>query len=234
MGFLKILIKWGCFCFIMIEIGIDDAGRGPVIGPMILAGCAVRGEALDELKKIGAKDSKLLSQKKREEIEKKIINIADSYIVLKVYPDQITSLNEAGVRLNEVEGIEVANIINKLTEKGGRYKIIIDCPSVNLSAWKDYVTNKAGCLDGAELLVEHKADYNHISVACASILAKCEREREMDKLRAIYPDIGSGYPSDPKTKEFIKKNAIKLKDKNIFRKTWSTYKNAVEGIGFDK
>jgi ribonuclease HII len=82
--------------------------------------------------------------------------------------------------------------------------------------------------DNLNVSSEHKADFNHISVGCASILAKCERERQMKKLNEEYPGIGSGYPGDPKTKAFLKKYAKKHADKNIFRKTWATYKKATD------
>ena len=71
---------------------------------------------------------------------------------------------------------------------------------------------------------EHKADLNHLVVSAASILAKVKREEEVKKLREKFGDFGSGYPSDPKTKAFLKSHGQKFKDSGLFRKTWATWK----------
>ena len=81
-------------------------------------------------------------------------------------------------------------------------------------------------LSNLEISCEHKADRNHIAVSAASILAKEEREREMDILRGKYDGIGSGYSSDENTRKFLEKNLKKLEHKGIFRKTWKTWKKA--------
>lgn len=211
-----------------LKFGIDDAGRGPVIGPMILAGCIIHSKDEAELKQLGAKDSKLLTQKKREELEKKIKEIAHSYSVIVTTPETIYDTNIAGIKLNELEALECAKIINELNKSEEKLEVVLDCPSPNLVAWGNYLKGHIKKLDNLEISCEHKADFNHISVACASILAKCERERQMDKLKLEYPGIGSGYPADPKTKTFLAKYAIKYADRGIFRKTWATYKKAVE------
>ena len=90
---------------------------------------------------------------------------------------------------------------------------------------------KISNLSNLEIVCEHKADQNHVSVSAASILAKCVREREMEKLKQIYgEEIGTGYPSDPLTCKFLEKNALKHKDSGIFRKTWSSWRNACNNI----
>ena len=77
-------------------------------------------------------------------------------------------------------------------------------------------------------MCEHKADKNHISVSAASILAKSIREKEMLKLKEKFgKEIGSGYTSDPLTSKFLKRNIKKYNKSGIFRKTWSTWKNAL-------
>ena len=78
-----------------------------------------------------------------------------------------------------------------------------------------------------EIHCEHKADFNHPSVSAASILAKVTREEEVAKIKkeySKYGDIGSGYPGDPKTKEFLKQHGRELENSGIFRKTWATWK----------
>ncbi|MDA3836676.1 MAG: ribonuclease HII [Nanoarchaeota archaeon] len=216
----------------MVELlfGIDDAGRGPVIGPMILAGCIIDKKYEAELKEAGVKDSKLLTQKKREELETKIKEVAHSYSVKITMPDTITDTNLAGLKLNELEALECAKIINELNVIPDKMFVVLDCPSPNLEAWGNYLKIHVKKLDNLTISSEHKADFNHISAGCASILAKCERERQMDKLKDEYGEgIGSGYPGDPKTKAFLAKYAKKYADRNLFRKTWATYIRAVEG-----
>lgn len=213
---------------VKLNFGIDDAGRGPVIGPMIVAGCIISEEHEEELRSLGVKDSKLLSHKKRLELEEKIKSIAHSYSVKIVTPKIIEETNLGGLKLNELEASMAADIINEINTIEEELFTVLDCPSPNLDAWSNFLKSNLKRIDNLIISSEHKADFNHISVGCASILAKCERERQMEELRNEYPDIGSGYPGDPKTKEFLKKYAKKYSERGIFRRNWATYKNAVE------
>ena len=215
----------------MLKLGIDDAGRGPVIGPMVLAGCLIDEKAEKELRKLGVKDSKDLTQKRREFLEQKIKEIVKNFEITLIKPDKIDNSLEKGTNLNEVEAIMTAKIINKINNSKNKLKIIIDCPSVSILKWTDSLKIKIKQLSNLEISCEHKADQNHIVVSAASILAKCVREREMAKLRKEYGHgIGTGYPSDPLTCGFLEKNAIKFKDKNIFRKSWSSWKRARDSL----
>ncbi len=212
----------------MLKLGIDDAGRGPVIGPMVLAGCLIDETLESELKKLGVKDSKQLTQKRREFLAEKIRASAETFEVMLVFPDEILSYNQEGIKLNEVEGIVAAEIINRINKGFKEVKIVIDCPSPVTEKWREFVRSRIKNLQGIELACEHKADVNHVAVSAASILAKCAREIEMDKLKAKYgPEIGSGYCTDPLTMKFLEKNAERFKDDGIFRQTWSTWKDAV-------
>ncbi len=74
-------------------LGIDDAGRGPVIGPMVLAGCLVNDEMQKEFKKLGVKDSKQLTPKRRAFLADVIREKAEDFEVVIVYPDEIESNN---------------------------------------------------------------------------------------------------------------------------------------------
>ena len=78
-------------------------------------------------------------------------------------------------------------------------------------------------LSNLRIKCEHKADKNHVAVSAASILAKDAREKEVAKLKEKHGDIGSGYPSDPKTIDALKQW---IKNKNIpffVRKSWHTF-----------
>lgn len=206
-------------------LGIDDAGRGPLIGPMVLAGCLVDEKTEAEFRKMGVRDSKQLTPKRRESFEEKIKEKAKDYETVLISPEEIDSKNAEGIKLNELEAIACAKIINKLNKGDKKIKVIVDCPSTSICKWTDFLKTQIKDLSNLEIHCEHKADRNHVSVSAASILAKNERERELSKLKKKYGEgIGSGYPSDPKTKRFLAKNAKKHEDKGIFRKTWATWK----------
>lgn len=213
-------------------LGIDDAGRGPVIGPMVLAGCLITEDVQKDLKKLGVKDSKLLTPKRREFLAGKIKEIAETFEIALAHPNDIDKNLNTGTNLNILEAIKIAEIINKVNKGYHKIKVIVDCPSVSIEKWKDVLKAKIENLTNLEIVCEHKADKNHISVSAASVLAKSIREKEMNKLKEIYgEEIGSGYCSDPLTNKFLEKHAIKHKDSGIFRKTWITWKDAFNRIG---
>jgi len=208
-------------------LGIDDAGRGPVIGPMVLAGCLIDEKTEKALRKLGVKDSKQLTQKRREFLEKEIKERAETFEIVSLFPNEIERFNEKGIKLNEIEALMAAEIINKINKGYKKIRVVLDCPSPNKTKWRDFLIIKIKDLYNLEIVCEHKADKNHIAVAAASILAKCTREKEMSLLKAKYGDeIGSGYCSDSRTSNFILKNLKKYDHDGIFRKTWKTWKKA--------
>ncbi len=211
-------------------LGIDDAGRGPVIGPMILAGCLITEETEKEFRRLGVRDSKQLTKKRRAFLESVIKEKAEAFAIQTIPAVEIDGKNKDGINLNDVEAQMAAAIVNEINstlKESGKIKVVIDCPSTNRMKWRDTVRTGIENHSNLEILCEHKADRNHIAVSAASILAKEERERQMDILREKYgSSIGSGYSSDPKTAKFLKKNIKKLENKGIFRKTWKTWKKA--------
>jgi ribonuclease HII len=202
--------------------GIDEAGRGPVIGPLVSAGVLIEEKDEAKLKAIGVKDSKLLTPKQREILFKKITAVVKDYSIKVLEPYQIdAALNDPDSNLNWLEAKVMADIINELKPD----KVIVDCPSNNIKAFSNYLKNKLKAK--AEIIAEHKADLNHPVVSAASILAKVTRDKEIEKIKQkIKENIGSGYPADPITQEFLKKNYKKYP--KIFRKTWSTYQKLAE------
>jgi|TARA_B100002003_G_C14139673_1_gene548074 ribonuclease HII len=202
-------------------IGIDDAGRGPVIGPMILAGILIEEKEESIIKEWGAKDSKMLTPKKRGEIKEKISKKFKGHIEIST-PKEI----DESSNLNYLEAIKTAKIINKLTEDlNEKVNVIIDCPSVNIASWSNDVQKLIEKPEIVNLSCEHKADEIHPVVSGASILAKEKREDEIYRLKKeVGKDFGSGYPADPKTKEFIKDNFQDEKYKHIIRFSWNTVK----------
>lgn len=202
--------------------GIDEAGRGPVIGPLVMAGVVIDEKNIFKLEDIGVKDSKLLRINERNDLFDKVKKIVKSYeIVILTSKDVDDVLNSKDMNLNLLEGKTSAEIINKLKPD----KAILDCPSTNIKAYSNYV--KDLLKKDVELVVEHKADLNYVIVGAASILAKVTRDDEIEKIKKkINVNFGSGYPSDSRTQEFLKKNWNKYP--YIFRKTWASYKNVVK------
>jgi ribonuclease HII len=219
-------------------IGIDDAGRGPVLGPMCLAGIIIRKETEKELKDSGVADSKLLTPKKRESLIENIKQKSLGWKTFLVTPAEIDTGFGMGLNLNQVEAFAAGSIINELTaklsnEQKNNLKIILDCPSINTSKWKEqlleYVKEKSL---SKNILCEHKADFNYPVVSGASIIAKVTRDAEIEKIKQqIGIDFGSGYPSDPITIAFLKKHVHDFKKERIFRESWATWKEAALGSG---
>jgi len=211
----------------MLELGIDDAGRGPVIGPMVLAGCLIYEKTATKFKRWGVRDSKQLTPKRREFLVQKIKDEAETFEIVLTNPDEISTKQDSGTNLNMLEAEKAAKIINKINKGNKKIKVIVDCPSISIIKWRDLLMTKIKDLSNLEIVCEHKADKNHVSVSAASILAKSAREKEMDKLKEKYGDeIGSGYTSDSKTSKFLTKNVNNHKNSGIFRKNWSTWKKA--------
>jgi len=201
--------------------GIDEAGRGPAIGPLVMSGILIDEKDLDKLRNLKVRDSKLIAPRQREFLfnEIKKIIIKEKTIIVDNH-EVDDALNSEELNLNKLEAIKTAIIINYLKPD----KVTIDCPSVNIKSYVDYL--KTFLKYKPKIKAEHKADYKYVEASSASILAKVTRDREIEKLKKKYNvDFGSGYPSDPKTKEFLKNNYKKY---DFFRKTWAPYKRLTE------
>lgn len=212
----------------MLILGIDDAGRGPLIGPMVLAGVLMTKEQESKVKSLGATDSKLLSHPRRVSLSKQIVSNSISHYVVESSADEIDSSITFGTNLNTLEAKEAAEIINSLNSTNlhnEKITVIVDCPSVNTLAWKNTMMSFVNYKNNLDVKCEHKADFKYPVVSAASILAKVRREEAVSEIKKKYGDIGSGYPSDPATKEFLRSHGKELKDSGIFRKTWATWRN---------
>ncbi len=207
--------------------GVEEAGRGPVIGPLVVCGVLVDEKDEWRLKRIGVKDSKLLSAKKREELFPKILKIAKDYKILITPTQQIdAALVSEELNLNRLEAQKMAEAINALQPD----KSIIDCPSNNIPQFVTYLMTHLKDKEISKIVAEHKADARYLIVAAASILAKVTRDREIEKIKEkIGINFGSGYPADPRTVKFLKENWDKYP--SIFRKQWISYKKVVEANG---
>lgn len=208
----------------VIIAGTDEAGRGAVIGPMIVAGVSIPKEKEHLLKKFGVKDSKELTPRKREKLVEKIEKIAKDIIVIEVGPCKIDNYRKSGIGLNKLEVIKFAEIINFLEP----HIAYIDCPDTNKQRIENLLRKMVR--NETDLVVEHFADKKYPSVSAASIIAKVERDKRIKKLEKEYGKIGSGYPSDPITQEWLK-NWIRENKKfpECVRKTWITANNIERG-----
>jgi ribonuclease HII len=197
--------------------GIDEAGRGPVIGPMVMAGVVVEDDSA--LKNLGVKDSKLLSAEVREEMFDKVLESVHSHKYVVLSASEIDdALRSATLNLNLLEAKTSADILSFLRPS----KVILDCPSHDSIGYS--LSVKKGLDFDVEVVAEHKADMNYPVVSAASIIAKVVRDREIEKLKDKYGEIGSGYASDPVTQKFVVENWDKYP--GLFRETWETWKES--------
>lgn len=203
--------------------GIDEAGRGSLIGSLYLCGVLIDENKIDKLKKIGARDSKELTKEKREELEPKIKKIIKSFKIVKITPKEIDERSSVDVNLNQLEAIKMAEIINTLRPNIA----IIDCPSHNTNSFKNflnlYLEHKC------KLVVENYADETYVVVGAASILAKVERDREIEKIcKELNVRLNNGYPSDELAVE-LARNIEKVPDaKKYIRSSWYTFERIKE------
>lgn len=201
-------------------LGVDEAGRGAVIGPLVICGVLVDEKGEEALREIGVKDSKELSPKRREELAEEIEKIASDVVILFVPASKIDANRKRGINLNQIEAIKMAEIINMLEPE----KVIVDAPSHSSDKFKNYLISKLRNKE-VELVCENFADKNYPVVSAASILAKVERDRRIEELkRKVGFDFGVGYSHDDKTIKFLEKLAKMTRGKmtSYVRKTWDT------------
>ncbi|MEK9174712.1 MAG: ribonuclease HII [Patescibacteria group bacterium] len=200
-----------------LVLGIDEAGRGSVVGPLFLAGFLMAEEdhLVDRLNSLGVNDSKLLLPKKRDALAKEIKKIAHGYKIIKISP-----LNIDRYSINDLEIKFSARLINHFSPQ----RVYLDAP-VSGTGIKKYCRSVGlFCLNQNHKIVgANKMDSTNVLVAAASILAKSEREKHVKILKKKYGDFGSGYPSDPQTITWLswwRKN--KGDWPSIVRRKWNT------------
>ena len=203
--------------------GIDEAGRGPVIGPMVMTIAAIDEEDLDELEQHKITDSKAYTPKQRTLLLDTVTRLCEHETIILEPTDIDQALLTPGRNLNILEAETSAKLIDQLIGRLGAYtvkKVILDCPSTNPQAYLEEVKKRVK--HDVQLQAEHKADEKYRIVGAASIIAKTTRDQRIKQLKQRHHiDFGSGYPSDPKTASFIRQHHD---DYDFFRKTWNTYK----------
>jgi len=200
--------------------GIDDAGRGSMLGPLVIAGLSLDKKNLRKLSVIGVKDSKKLSPKLREYLYKKIIEIADNYYIAKIPPKSI----DASVKKHCLNGLE-AKYMAKVVSKLNPDTSYVDSCDVNPSRFGKKISLLS---NNNKIKSYHHADSRFVIVSAASILAKVTRDKAIAKLRKNH-NLGSGYPSDSVTVKFVTKY---YKTNHVMpsfvRKSWKPVQKIVE------
>ena len=202
----------------MLIAGVDDAGRGPVIGPLVIAGVMMKEEELSKLTQLGVKDSKLLSPHRREVLAEKIKEVARKYDVVKLSPAEVDDIVLNGKKLHKLNWLE-ARTMAKVIETLSPDRAYVDASDVLEERFKQHIME---CLSiKVDIVSKHKADRDYPIVSAASIVAKVERDKEIEQLKSVYGDFGSGYPSDPRTIRFLEKCLEKSGDYPDFvRRSW--------------
>jgi ribonuclease HII len=217
----------------MIIGGGDEAGRGAVIGPLVVSLVCVGKGKEKKLADIGVRDSKLLTRRKREFLFDEIKGICEEIKTYVIGNEEINQAMKNGISLNQLEAMRFAQLVDSLESDVSR--VYLDSPDVKPERFGVRVSlssNKpmrvvgakgSGRRGGISIIAEHKADSRYPVVSGASIIAKVTRDREMERIESASGiEIGSGYPSDNNTIEAIKANLSTRRLNPYIREYWKT------------
>jgi ribonuclease HII len=200
--------------------GVDEAGRGCVIGPLVVAGVLIEEGRNDELISLGVRDSKQLSPKRREALAVEIKSVVKKWAYFDLQPwaiDKVVEQAQKLRKLNYLEAMAMARVIRDLRPDIA----YVDPADVVAERYGEQIL---GVLPWKpEIVCEKKADVKYPVVSAASILAKVRRDRIVEGYREMYGDFGSGYPSDRRTVEFLESLFEETDDIPCYiRRSWST------------
>jgi ribonuclease HII len=220
----------------LLKVGIDEAGRGCVLGPLCIGIAAFPDTGMEiHFKNAGVKDSKKLSIRAINEL-RDFISFSSYSSVKEVSEKEIDDGNINELTLNSSMSLFRECVKDWCVEK---VELYLDCPTSNTSSYKKKVQKRLdfsgiGSAKSSEVIAENRADDKFIVVSAASIIAKHHREFVVglikNKYEDEYGDIGSGYPSDSRTvdflKSFYKKNKAFPKET---RMSWGTIDKVKNG-----
>jgi ribonuclease HII len=190
---------------------------------MVLACVSIDSKDHKKLKAIGVKDSKEISKEKREEIYKELEKIAKDIVVVKVSACKITSFKIRGINLDRIEAMKVADIISMINAD----KIYVDSIEQNSKKFEDMIRDFLSKDKNVELIVKNYLDESIPIVSAASIVAKVERDKDIEEIKKkVNYDFGVGYSHDERTRMFIEK-ILQTEDKapSYLRVHWGTVKD---------
>ena len=217
----------------MLISGIDDATKCPCIGSIFVAGVVADQKIIARWKKLGVKDSKLLTRKKRDELAQIIQETAHAVAIHEIEPHMIDNKQ---LNLNEWEMLIALRILHDLQEIAvPQYAYIDNWETSPILFWErlrsmlsrdisQYISTTINRerIYHTQLIPEHQADEKYVVVGAASILAKSFSDAQYDRYRKQYGDFGSGNPGDPATRHFVWK--YRHNPLPIIRTSWHTYK----------
>ena len=200
--------------------GVDEAGRGPVIGPLVICAYCIDEKDLPKLEKLKVKDSKLLTAKQREQLYPKLKKLSKDFKLAVISAKEIDSRNAVGTNLNQLEALKIAELLDDLCPD----VVYVDSPTSPKAEKFAEMILKTSIHKNIKIIAEHKADVKYPVVSAASIIAKVDRDEEIELIKKeIGLDFGSGYPADPITMGFVRahwENALS----QYIRKSWGTIK----------
>ena len=195
--------------------GVDEAGKGPVLGPLVVAAVAV--DNAKDIQDLGIKDSKQLTPAKRKELANLIKN-KFSFAIEIIEAERVDEYRKQN-KLNDLNREAFEKLISKLNPNVA----YVDAADVNEHRFGKQIKEKLTNEKDTDVISMHKADAKIDVVAAASIIAKETRENEIRKLKEEIGDFGSGYPSDERTIKFLKSfYADNGKWPTGTRKSWKT------------
>ena len=193
-----------------------------MIGPMVIAGISIEKKDIKKLRKLGVRDSKKLSPKKRELFYKEIIKIVDDYHVIRIPPKTIDRYVFEH-NLNHLEARKMAEVITNLKPQLS----YVDSCDVNASRFGREISDLSG---KSKVKSYHYADSRFVVVSAASIIAKVSRDRSIARLNKN-TNLGSGYPSDKKSIIYVKKLvSSKQPLPSSIRKSWKPVQKILNSI----
>lgn len=203
-----------------------QAGRGALIGPMVICGVVIEKKDEKKLKSLGVKDSKELSPKRREELSKIIEKVAKNLVVLRVPACRINSYMNKKINLDRIEAMKMAEIINMINAEIVYVDSLGNTNHSKSKRFEKLILENLNRKD-LKLIVENYADETYPVVSAASIIAKVERDRAIEELKAkVGFDFGVGYSHDSRTIKFLEKILTEYEQKpNFIRWHWDTVEN---------
>jgi ribonuclease HII len=181
--------------------GVDEAGRGPVVGSLVIAGVTFENDL--ELIENNVRDSKKITPQRREILSKRIKESAVNYEITLISASDIDNMRKV-MTLNEIE----VNAFSKIIEKLKPDICYVDAADVNDERFGKNILSRLSFKP--EIISKHKADDIYPIVGAASILAKTKRDEEVQMIaqeleKKLDIPLGSGYPADPVTQKFLRK-----------------------------
>ncbi|KAM8793863.1 ribonuclease H2 subunit A [Eudromia elegans] len=217
-------------------LGVDEAGRGPVLGPMVYAICYCPEERLEELQALGVADSKALSEAARERSFERL-EAAGAFVgwALRVLqPARISACMQQRVKynLNELSQDVAAGLIQEALDRGVRVaQVLVD----TVGPAESYERRLRSRFPGLPVTVRPRADATFPVVAAASVCAKVARDRALkhwnfqEQLDGLDPEYGSGYPNDPRTKRWLRRHLEPLFGfPQLVRFSWATAQSLLQ------